>query len=234
MFARILLIGLVRLIFKVVAKVQYVGLENLKVSGPTIVVANHLGRLDAPLILSLNEFTQHPNLVVVVAEKYKKYWIYRWAVDVLNFLWLDRFNSDVSALREVIRRIEADGLMVISPEGTRSAEEALIEAKQGAAYLAVKTKATLIPVAVTGTEDRRVRARLRSFKRADITLRIGSPFHLSEFTGSSKSRSLKLEIATDEIMSHIAALLPESYRGHYRENPFLIRLLAETDERNDQ
>lgn len=219
---RKLLIALVRLGFNLIAKVEYQGLENLHYTGPTLVVANHLGRLDAPLILSLDQFTNHPNLVVVVAEKYKKYWIYRWAVKVMDFLWVDRYNTDVRALREVIKRLQTNGIMVIAPEGTRSSTEALMKAKSGAAYIAAKTGAMLIPVAVTGTEDRYVKQQLRRLARPRIILRIGQPFQIGELPQSSKSEFL--DRATDEIMCQIGALLPVKYQGYYQQHPRLVEL----------
>ncbi|MBI3158494.1 MAG: 1-acyl-sn-glycerol-3-phosphate acyltransferase [Chloroflexi bacterium] len=226
--ARNFLIALVRVFFKVIARVKYESLENLLVEGPTVVVSNHLGRLDALLILSTDAFTHHPNLVVVVAEKYRKYWIYRWGVKVMDFLWLNRFDADVGALREVIRRLQKGGLMVIAPEGTRSADEGLIEGKPGAAYLAARTGATIVPVAVTGTEDRIVTENLRRFKRCDIFLRIGSPFKLPPIPLKNKEDYLKA--ATDEIMCQIGALLPPSYRGFYGEFPRLKELIdSESD-----
>ncbi|MGC8201034.1 hypothetical protein ACP3WL_26025, partial [Salmonella enterica] len=70
---RWLIVTAVRLVFNLISNLKIYGRENLVFSGPTIVVANHLGRLDALLILTLKEFTSHPNLIVVVAEKYREY-----------------------------------------------------------------------------------------------------------------------------------------------------------------
>lgn len=221
--SRWLVVNAVRLLFRLIARVTVVGRENLALAGPTIIAANHLGRLDALLILSLNEFTSHPNLIVVVAEKYRDYAIYRWAVKVMNFLWLDRFSGDLAALREVLRRLRLDGLMVIAPEGTRSPEEALIKAKPGAAYMAAKSGATVVPVGVTGTEDRLVKQALINRQRVSITMRIGKPFVIPPLPNHDREKFL--EETSDVIMCHIAALLPPSHRGYYADHPVLVSLL---------
>ena len=146
-------------------------------------------------------------------------------IPTMNALFLDRFNMDVRALRLVIRRINQGELLAIAPEGTRSETGALIEAHQGTAYLAAKTGATVIPVALTGTEDRLVIENLRRLRRSRVTVRAGEPFTLPPLKGSQREQQLKEY--TDEIMCRIAALLPERYRGVYADHPRLQEILQE-------
>ena len=137
------------------------GIEKIPTDEPAILTGNHIGILDGIMIPSIPVLANHPNLVVVVAEKYEENAFFRWAVKNLNFMFIDRFNPDVGTLRKVIRMIEDNGLMVISPEGTRSKTAQLIEGKPGTAYLAAKTGAKVIPFGATGTEDREVKSRLK-------------------------------------------------------------------------
>ena len=60
------------------------------------------------------------------------------------------------------------GMLVIAPEGTRSKTEALQEAKLGVAFLASKSGYPVLPVAVTGTEDRAILENLKHFRRSKI------------------------------------------------------------------
>ncbi len=218
-------IKLVQLIFKIIARVNVTGVKKIPFEETVILTANHIGSLDGLLVLAINEFAYHPNLVVIVAEKYEQIALYKWAVKKLDWMFVDRFNNDVRTLKRVLRQLKGSSLMAIAPEGTRSPNGALIEGKSGAAYLAAKTKATLIPITVVGTEDATVKFRLPRLKRLDITMVIGEPYRIPELPKENRDEFLATQ--TDEIMCRLAAQLPASHRGIYADHPRLKELLSE-------
>jgi 1-acyl-sn-glycerol-3-phosphate acyltransferase len=116
--------------------------------------------------------------------------------------------------------------LVIAPEGTRSRVGSLIEGKPGVAYLAARSGFPIVPVAITGTEDKLVLSNLKRLRRSNITLTGGEPFIISPLP--NKDRDAALKNATDEIMCRIAALLPERYRGVYAEHPRTRELSRES------
>ncbi len=158
-----------------------------------------------------------------VAEKYRDHPIYGALGRSANAVWLNRFETDYSALRHILDRMKQGGLLVIAPEGTRSKTEALQEGKMGVAFLASKSGYPIMPVALTGTEDRGVVENLKHFRRTKITVTATDPFYISVPTG--KGREEAMHQATEEIMCQIAALLPEKYRGVYADHPRLKELL---------
>ena len=101
--------------------------------------------------------------------------------------------------------------------------EALQEAHPGAAYFAAKTGVPIIPVAMTGTEDRVVVDNLKHFRKLKIVVRAGKPFSLPPMKGQDTEA---LARATEEVMCQIAAMLPERYRGFYADHPRLKELVA--------
>ena len=217
--------NLVRLFMKLVARVEVQGIEKVPMSGGFIAVSNHIGRLDAGLVYY---FLDRQDVILIVAEKYQKYLFWRWLIKGLNGIWIDRFNADLNAMREVLRRLKAGGVLVIAPEGTRSKTGALQEARPGASYLATKAGMLILPIAATGTEDRVVKERFRHLKRLDVIVRVGDPFTLPPLDRSVKDAQQKEEILnayTDEMMCRIAAQLPERYWGFYAEHPRLRELL---------
>jgi 1-acyl-sn-glycerol-3-phosphate acyltransferase len=161
----------------------------------------------------------------MVAEKYQKYWFWRWMMRQLDALWLDRHNPDFRALREVQKRLKAGQIAAIAPEGTRSATAQLQPGKPGVAYLAAKTGVPIIPMSIVGTEDNEVYRRLRRFRRLDIAIRVGEPFTLPMMPRQNRDEFLQQN--TDEMMCRIAALLPPKYRGVYADHPRLQELLNE-------
>jgi 1-acyl-sn-glycerol-3-phosphate acyltransferase len=112
---------------------------------------------------------------------------------------------------------------VIAPEGTRSKTETLQEGKMGVAFLAAKSSYPVVPVALTGTEDRRVTENLKHFRRTKITVTVGDPFYITIPKGKGREETLRQ--GTEEIMCQIAALLPKNYRGVYADHPRLQELL---------
>jgi 1-acyl-sn-glycerol-3-phosphate acyltransferase len=127
-------------------------------------------------------------------------------------------------MRKLIRLMEDGNLLAISPEGTRSRVGSLIEAKPGVTYLATKLNRPIVPVGITGTEDKVILGNLKRLRRSHITITAGPHFTLPPVPRESRDEMLKQY--TDEIMCRIAALLPEKYRGVYAEHPRLKELLA--------
>ncbi|MCB2179788.1 1-acyl-sn-glycerol-3-phosphate acyltransferase [bacterium] len=218
------IIFLLNLFFGITTKRQIVDMENIPQHETTILAGNHIGILDGIMIPSIPILAKHPNLIVVVAEKYEEVPIFRWAIKKLKFMFIDRFNPDIKTLKAVLSQLKNNGILVIAPEGTRSPNASMIEAKEGTAYLAAKTGAQVVPIGVTGTEDKEMRSRFRRFKRLDVTIRVGRPFNIPPLPHDGREEFLQKY--TDEIMCRIAALLPPSYRGIYANHPRLQELLA--------
>ena len=211
----------VRALMRLIADIEVHGLEKIP-EGNLIGAANHLGRLDTAAMLAVIE---RQDLIMPVAEKYKNHWLFGAIGRATNAIWLNRFEADFSALREILERMKQGGLLVIAPEGTRSKTEALQEAKVGVAFLASKSGFPVVPVSVTGTEDRLVVENLKRFRRSKIVVHVGDPFKIEIPKG--KGREQALREATDEIMCRIAAMLPEKYRGFYANHPRLEELLSQ-------
>lgn len=218
-----LVIVVSRIVLRLVADVTLINLDAVPRAGGVIVVSNHLGRLDAMLGVLLLERTGRDDLIMMIAEKYQNYAFWRWFVERLDAIWLNRFDVDLRAMRQVYKRLRQGQILAMAPEGTRSVTESLAPGKPGAAFLAFKTGVPLVPAGITGTEDRLVMSRLKRLRRLDITIQFGEPYTLPPIGG--QQRDIYLEEQTEEIMCRIAALLPPKYRGYYAEHPRLLELL---------
>ena len=212
---------LIRFVLSIIARVEVYGYENLP-EGGYILATNHLGRLDSAMLYYVLE---RKDIIMPVAEKYKTHWLYGPLVLALGGFFINRFDADVQAIREVLKRLKKGGVFVIAPEGTRSKTEALQEARPGVAFFASKTGLPVIPVALTGTEDRTVLENLKHFRRSHIVVRAGLPFTLPPLKG--QNRDDVLAAGTEEIMCQIGAMLPEKYRGFYAQYPRLKELAAD-------
>ena len=204
---------------KLIADIEVNGIEKLP-EGNVIVAANHLGRLDTAALLCILD---REDIIMPVAEKYRDHPLYGAIGRAANAVWLNRFEADYSAFRQILERMKQGGLLVIAPEGTRSKTEALQEAKMGVAFLASKSGYPILPVAVTGTEDRGILENLKRFRRSKITATAAELMYVDIPKGKGREEAMRQ--VTDEIMCQIAARLPESYRGVYADHPRLNELL---------
>ncbi len=214
--------GLLRFIFNLIAVVQVTGSANVPAQGGYVIATNHIGIIDIGLF---HYVFDRFDMFIPVAEKWEKTGWIRFLGRYFNFIFVDRFNPDLKALRKMIGLMEAGNALVIAPEGTRSRSGALIEGKPGVAYLAARSGYSVIPVAITGTEDRVLLANLKRLRRSPVTVTAGAPFYIPPLP--KENRDAALQTATDEIMCQIAALLPERYRGFYAGHLRLQTLLAE-------
>jgi 1-acyl-sn-glycerol-3-phosphate acyltransferase len=213
---------LIHLFVRITSRIDVYGLENLPTEGNFVLASNHLGRLDA---FYTYVFLDQEDIILLAAEKYKKYAVARWFARQLNAIWVDRYNADFGAIRDALKRMKAGGILVLAPEGTRSKTGTLQKAHAGGGYLAAKAGVPIVPGAITGTEDGKVYSQLGRLRRPHVILRAGKPFTLPPLP--VKNRDAALQEYTDEIMCQIAAMLPESYRGVYADHPRLLELLEE-------
>jgi len=206
---------------RLIVDIEIYGIEKMP-EGNFIAAANHLGRLDTAALLCIMD---REDIIMPVAEKYKNHPLFGAIGRSANAIWLNRFDADYSALRQILDRMKLGGMLVIAPEGTRSKTEALQVGKMGVAFLASKSGYPVMPVAITGTEDRAIVENLKHFRRSKIVVTGGDPFLIDIPKG--KGREDAMRDATDEIMCRIGAMLPEKYRGVYAEHPRLKELLAQ-------
>jgi len=119
---------LIRLIFNLIARVEAGGYEHLPKDSSFVIATNHLGFVDVPIAFyALDRW----DMFVMVAEKWGEVGLFRWIGKYFNFVFIDRFNPDIKALRKIISLMEENNILVIAPEGTRSPSGALIKARSG-------------------------------------------------------------------------------------------------------
>ena len=213
---------LIRSIVDLIAKVEIHGYENLPQSSAYVIATNHLGILDsAMLYYALDRW----DVFIPVAEKWEQNPLFRFLSKYFNLIFIDRFNPDLKGLRKIIKLMEDGNILVIAPEGTRSRSATMAEGKPGVSYLAAKLNRPVVPVGLAGTEDKVIVDNLKHLRRSHILIHAGKSFSLPPLP--AKERDAALKQFTDDIMCHIAALLPEKYRGVYAEHPRLKELLAQ-------
>ena len=185
-------------------RLRIVGESNIPRDGPLLVACNHTSNLD-PMVLG----GYFPRTLFAMAKR-ELYFArpVAWFLAGCNCIPVDRGGADRRAVTRALDVLRRQGRLLIFVEGTRSRDGSMHRAEAGVGFLARLGRATVLPVALSGTDENGSRRR-GLLRRREIVLRYGTPFDL-ELAG----RRDDLAIA-DEIAERIAALLPTARRGVY-------------------
>jgi 1-acyl-sn-glycerol-3-phosphate acyltransferase len=200
--------GLFNLLIIVLTKRTVEGLENFPHKGPALVVFNHLGDTDGPLLIS----TLPASLDALGKIELYDFPVLGKIMEWYGTIWLHRGLPDRRAIKAALDGFAEGRFILIAPEGRMSLIGGLEEGQYGAAFLAIKANVPIVPVALTGTDNAHVYGHLKRLRRAPVTLRVGKAFLLSQ----QANRREMLREGTRQIMEALAELLPEDYRGSYR------------------
>ena len=184
--------------------------ERIPREGPFIVVANHCSNLDPPLI---GWATGHQvgRVVHFMAKIEMRTWpVIGWLATQSGVYFVRRGESDRAAQRFSLETLSAGRPIAIFPEGTRSRDGRMRDFKPGAAFLALRSGAPVLPVAIAGSH-RMFPGRARFPHAARVVIRIGEPFALPSQPDGRLDRQT-LAAATARLRDSVAALLPEEQR----------------------
>lgn len=184
--------GLVRLAFSAIYRIKVEGLGNIPPEGGVIICGNHFNARD-PMIVGITM----PRPVSYMAKQelfHNK--LFAFVLNGMGVFPVKRGTPDRAALKRSIDVLQSGICFGIFPEGTRNKTGKLAKAEPGAAYLALKSGAPVIPVGITSP--------YKLF--GPILIRYGKPVNLDAFR-DAKLTSEALEAASAAIMSGIGAQL---------------------------
>lgn len=196
-------------IFHVLAPVKIFGREHVPLGTPYIVAMNHVSIFDPPFAASFWPETLEIIGAADVFEKPGQGQLLR----LYGVTPVHRGDYDRALLDWVVRVIKSGKPLLIAPEGGRSHVTAMRRAKPGIAFIAEETRVPVVPVGLVGTTDDFWQKAKRG-ERPQLEMRIGKPLSLPPVEQGPKRHESRQRNA-DLVMSHIAGLLPEEYRGVY-------------------
>jgi 1-acyl-sn-glycerol-3-phosphate acyltransferase len=174
--------------FTILFRLRAVGVENIPLQGPVMLCSNHISNLDPPLL-----GTKVPRKVHFMA-KAELFDVPLLAplIRALGAFPVKRGGVSKEAIRTAIGLLKDGNVMCVFPEGTRNNLAAM--GKKGAATLALRAGASVVPIAIVGD--------YRLFRR--MTVVYGQPLDLSAY---AEGTSEQIEQATEVIMNAIRDLL---------------------------
>ena len=184
-------------ISRMVFHVTYKGQENIpEEDKPLIFCANHISAKD-PLVVAMG--TKRRIHFMAKEELFENPFVC-WLLKHNNSFPVTRGKMDVDAVKYSLELINHGRDFGIFPEGTRSKDGKPKQGKNGAAYIAKKTGADIIPVAIYKDEEKK-----------KITAVYGKPIKNSEFLFTETKNKSELNNATQRIMAEITSLWEEEH-----------------------
>jgi len=200
-------------VFRTLARVQILGKENILYGKPYVVAMNHVSIFDPPFVAAF-----WPEQLEIIG-----------AIDVFSkpgqgqllklygVIPVHRGDYDRSLLTKIISIIKSGIPLLIAPEGARSHEPGMRRAKPGIAYIVEQTGVPVLPVGLIGTTED-FWSRAIHGQKPSLEMRIGKPFTLPPITVKGVEKHAARQRNADLVMSYLAGLLPEEYRGVYAES----------------
>jgi len=202
--------ALICITVRVLCEIHAEPIGKLPLTGPLILIANHVNFLEAPVLHC--RFRPRRVFALGKAEAWDSR-LLGWLFDQWDVIPIRRGESDLRALRRAIDVLKGGGILAVAPEGTRSRTGCLQRGKPGVVTLALKSGAPLVPVVFHGGEA--IGRNVSRLRRTPFHVLVGEPFHV-EIGDKRPTSDLRQRIA-DEIMYRMAALLPPRYRGEYAD-----------------
>ena len=158
---------------KIVYRLKVVGLENVPDDGAVIFCGNHRTYLDPPAIV----VTAGRHMRFMAKEELRKNKFFALLGFIFDAIYVKRDSKDITAMKDALKTLKSGGCVGLFPEGTRNGlEKNDGKLKNGAAYLALKTGAKIVPIGIKGDT--------KPFTPATITF--GKPLDLSKYEGVKK------------------------------------------------
>jgi 1-acyl-sn-glycerol-3-phosphate acyltransferase len=210
---RRLLHPLLRLLLRVLCKIEATGLENFPTSGASILMMNHISLIDPVVFTGL---VRDRHVISMAKAETLDTWFSRFMVRSWGNFVVNRDEVDRHALESAIELLHSQEFVLIAPEGTRN-PGGLEEAKGGIPYIAHRTNAIIVPAAIVGAQD--WNKRLKRLQRAYARVNVGKAFRFRLEEGQRLTRLVRQEMIR-EAMYQLALAIPDEYasmRGVYRD-----------------
>lgn len=201
---------LFRGIFHPLARVKISGTENIPYGKAYVAAMNHVSIFDPPFAAA---FWPEELEIIGASDVFGKPGQGQ-LLRLYGVIPVHRGDYDRSLFTKLISILNVGRPLLIAPEGGRSHDTAMRRAKPGVAYLVEKTGVPVLPVGLIGTtEDFWQRA--KRGEKPPLEMRVGKPILLPPITAKGLAKHEARQQNTDLVMSYLAGLLPEEYRGVY-------------------
>jgi len=155
--------------FKILNGFKVIGSENVPEKGGVIVAANHASYLDPPVIGAALK----RQATFMAREGLFKIPLLGAFVGTFSFP-VRRGRPQPSSIKEAVKRLKRGELIVMFPEGSRSVDGRLLDAKRGVGVIAAISRTPVVPTFIEGTK-KALPVGTIFLRPAKITVKFGKP-----------------------------------------------------------
>lgn len=192
--------NLAKLLARMIFSMRVIHPERMVESGPLLIAVNHSSFFDPPLA----GICSRRGVYYLARKTLLKWPFFGPLFPAMNVIPVERDGNDMSALREVIKKVKDGNAVLLFPEGTRSVDGLLQPARAGIGLVIAKTGAPVLPMRIFGAYEAFPK-NARRFQLSQITVVIGEPIYFSEEEISNTSRET-YQVLSNRVMEVIGAL----------------------------
>ena len=197
------------LLCTVLLKSKVHGRNNIPKNGPYIIAINHFHIFDPALVA----YAIRKPISFLAASDQDIKWDVVLAGKLYGFIPTNRQKLAPSTIKKAVQTLQEGEILGIFPEATTGPR--LRKPKKGVTYLSLKSGCKILPMSVLGL-DKDIWSKWFKGIRPQVTVKVGKPFSISsELPSDRHMREKKLSEIGNNIMRHIAALLPAEFHGEY-------------------
>lgn len=178
--------ALARMICMIIFPSRVSGLENIPADGPVLLCSNHVSMIDPVLIAC----AMRRQITYMAKKELFSTKFTNWFFTQLGMVPVDRGASDIAALRVCLETLGDGRVLGIFPQGHRFKQDESHEIQNGAALMALRSRAAVVPVHVS--------APLKPFRVTNI--RFGAPIDLTDM---ARINSQAIQAASNRITEGI-------------------------------
>lgn len=194
------------------ADVRVVHPERLPRTGPVVLAANHVSKLDPPVI-GIAVYRLRGRVRFLAVEELFHTPVLGWALRTTRMIPVRRGEGPERMVAEAVAALRADQAMIVYPEGTIPAPGEVLPGRPGAGLLALKAHrmgVPVVPMASWGL-DHRGQGRVPRLLRRRATVTFGPPVDLSAWA-ERDDREAQLQ-ASAAVLAAVRCLLPDAERA---------------------
>ena len=195
--------NLAKLLARMFFSMRVIHPERMVETGPLIIAVNHSSFFDPPLA----GICSRRGVYYLARKTLLKWPFFGPLFPAMNVIPVERDGNDMSALREVIKKIKEGNAVVLFPEGTRSPDGNLQKARAGIGLVIAKTGAPVMPIRIFGAYESFPK-NAKGLRSSQITVVLGEPIHFTREEVENPSRE-NYQLLSNRVMDAIAALKKE-------------------------
>lgn len=195
--------NLAKLLARFLFSMKVVHPERMVEQGPLIIAVNHSSYFDPPLA----GICSRRGVYYLARKTLLKWPFFGPLFPAMNVIPVERDGNDMSALREVVKKVKEGNAIILFPEGTRSKDGNLQPGRAGIGLVIAKTRAPVLPMRIFGAYEAFPKGS-KGLHLTNITVTIGKPIYFATEEIEPTTRETYQRLS-DRVMEAISELRPE-------------------------